>query len=258
LGKIKVSVVILTKNSEKYLEKVLCALNHFEEIIIIDNGSTDKTLDIAKKFKNTKIYIEEFIGFGPLKNLALKYTQNEWVLYVDSDEIVKPEMVKFIKSINFKERNKIYAFLRDNYYKEELIKCCGWDNDYVLRLFNKTHTQFNNNEVHESLIIKEDSEVIKTKYGLKHFSFNSIEELIDKMQFYSTLFAKKSNKKASIKRAICSAMFKFIKNYIFQKGIFYGYKGLVISVSNANGVFYKYMKLYERKENENSTNNNNI
>jgi len=255
---IKISVIILTKNSQKYLKDVLDALNIFNEILLIDNGSTDNTLEIAKSYENVKIYKEEFIGFGPLKNKALGYATNDWVLFIDSDEIVTKEMKEKISNISLNKINRVYSFLRLNYYKDQLINCCGWENDYVKRLFNKNYTNFNNNLVHESIIQKSDTELIKIKNGLKHYSFNSIEELISKMQHYSTLFAKESNKNPSLLKAVSSATFKFIKNYFFQKGFLYGYKGLVISVSNANGVFYKYMKLYERKKYENSSNYNNL
>ena len=258
MDKINISVIILTKNSEKYLNDVLNALKEFEEVLIIDNGSKDNTLNIALGFENVKIYKEKFIGFGPLKNKVLEYSKNEWVLFIDSDEIIKTEMVEYIKQIDLSKKENIFSFLRDNYYKKELIKCCGWENDYVMRLFNKKHTKFNNKKVHESLVIKKNSNVIKTKYGMKHYSFDSIEELINKMQLYSTLFATESNKRATVLKAMSSACFKFIKNYFFQKGFLYGYKGLIISVSNANGVFYKYMKLYERKRDENSIDNSNI
>ena len=248
---IKISVIILTKNSEKHFKNVLDALKSFDEILIIDNGSKDNTLNIAKNYSNCKIFKEEFIGFGPLKNKALKYAKNEWVLFIDSDEIVKKEMIKKLITLNLYKKNRVYSFLRDNYYKNRLIRCCGWENDYVIRLFNKNYTRFNNNLVHESVIIKQDTKIIKIKEGLKHYSFSSIEELINKMQYYSSLFAKEKNYKPSFLKLTLSPFFKFIKNYFFQKGFLYGYIGFAISLSNANGVAYKYLKLYEKtKDNE--------
>jgi glycosyltransferase involved in cell wall biosynthesis len=247
---IEVSVIILTKNSEKYLKKVLESLKDFAEILIIDNGSTDNTLNIAESFKNCKIYKEKFIGFGPLKNKALMYAKNDWVLFVDSDEIVKKSMIEKIKTIDFNKKNVVYSFLRDNYYKDKLIKCCGWENDYVIRLFNKKYTKFNNKLVHESVIIKNDTKIIKIKDGFKHYAYSSIEQLIEKMQYYSSLFAKENNGKPSLTKLTLSPFFKFIKNFFFQKGFLYGYIGFVISVSNANGVLYKYLKLYEKIKNE--------
>ena len=241
----KISVTILTKNSSKYIKECLEALKSFDEIIILDNGSTDNTIDIASSFSNVKIYKNKFIGFGPLKNLAISYTSNDWILSVDSDEILSFELVDEILNKQL-DSKKVYSILRDNYYNGKLIKCCGWGNDFVNRLFNKQTTQFNNKEVHESLILDNVS-VEKLQNSFKHYSFNNISELLDKMNRYSSLYAKehKGKKSSSLLKAFFRALFAFFKNYFLQKGIFCGYEGLVISVSNANGVFYKYLKLYE-------------
>ncbi len=247
-SKIPISVIILTKNSQKYLKEVLNALKDFEEVLIIDNGSKDATLDIAKSFKNVKIFKEEFIGFDPLKNRALKYAKNDWVLYIDSDEILTNELAKEIKNLTLNS-NTVYALKRDNYYKQKLIKCCGWNKDFVLRLFNRKETQFNNNLVHESLL-KKDLKIKKLKNPMRHYSFEKPEELIEKMNLYSTLYAQNYKKRKNITplQAFLKAAFSFFKNYFLQKGFLCGYEGLLISISNANGVFYKYIKLYEKNK----------
>ena len=223
----------------------------FDEIIILDNGSTDNTIDIAKTFANVKVFEDEFIGFGPLKNLAISYASNDWIFSVDSDEIISDELVSEIKNQQL-DKMSIYSISRDNYYNGRLIKACGWENDFVHRLFNKTITKFNDKQVHESLILNENIQKVKFKNKMKHYTFNSAIELVDKMQKYSTLWANenKNAKKSSPSKAFFRAMFSFVKNYFFQKGCLYGYEGLVISISNANGVFYKYMKLYEVNKND--------
>ena len=249
-SKLEISVVILTKNSQQYLERVLSALGSFKEVLIIDNGSTDNTIEIAKKFNNTKIIYEEFIGFGALKNKALTYTKYDWVFVVDSDEVISHELVKEIASLELKNKN-IYTIKRDNYYKNKLIKCCGWGNDFVMRLFNKKITQFNNNKVHESLLIKNKNlNIVKLDNVMKHYSFDNPIELINKMNHYSTLYAQehKHRKNSSPIIAVSKAIFAFFKNYILQRGILCGYEGVLISISNANGVFYKYIKLYEENK----------
>lgn len=245
-----ISVTILTKNSEKYLHECLSALVLFDEIIILDNGSTDDTLNIAKSFHNVKLYEHTFIGFGALKNLALTYTSNDWILCVDSDEILDEALVKEVLNVHL-EVNTIYSLLRKNYYNKKLMPCCGWENDYVNRLFNKTFTKFNEKHVHESLITTH-AKLKKLKNTFKHYSFSSAEELVAKMQHYSTLYANehKHHKTASPFKAFFRALFTFIKNYFFQKGFLYGYEGFVISISNANGTFYKYIKLYEANKND--------
>ncbi|MDX1809433.1 MAG: glycosyltransferase family 2 protein [Sulfurospirillaceae bacterium] len=245
----KITVTILAKNSQKYIQECLSALVRFDEIILLDNGSEDATIEIAKEFKNVKVYESKFIGFGPLKNLALSYATNDWILSVDSDEILNDALVDEILNLHL-SNNKIYSILRDNYYNKKLIKCCGWEDDFVLRLFNKNITKFNDKQVHESIMINPQVEIVKLKNSFKHYSFDSAQELIEKMQKYSTLYAKehKNQKSSSPAKAFFRAFFMFFKNYIFQKGFLYGYAGLLISTSNANGVFYKYIKLYEENK----------
>lgn len=245
----KITVTILAKNSQKYIYECLNSLVKFDEIILLDNGSEDATMEIAKKFKNVKVYESEFIGFGPLKNLALSYATNDWILSVDSDEIFNNTLVDEMLNLQLSDK-KIYSILRDNYYNKKLVKCCGWENDFVIRLFNKNTTKFKNKQVHESIMIHKDIEIFKLKHSFKHYSFEQAGELIEKMQKYSTLYAKehKNKRSSSPAKAFFRALFMFLKNYFFQKGFLYGYIGLLISVSNANGVFYKYIKLYEENK----------
>jgi len=240
-----ISVVILTKNSSLYIKECLESLKEFSEIIVLDNGSTDETMTIAKKFTNVTIHQHDFIGFGPLKNLAITYASNDWILSIDSDEIVSQELVEEIKNLK-RQNNYVYAIARDNFYHHKLVQCCGWKNDYVLRLFNRDSTKFNNKQVHESLLL-EDITVHKLQHKMKHYSFSKAENLIDKMQKYSSLYAQehRGKKTSSPFKAFSRALFSFIKNYFLQKGFLCGYEGFIISVSNANGVFYKYIKLYE-------------
>lgn len=245
----KITVTILTKDSQKYIKECLEVLEKFDEVIILDNGSTDETINIARTFKNVKVYEDEFIGFGPLKNLAISYASNEWILSIDSDEIFNETLVDEILSLKL-ENDRLYSILRDNYYNKKLIKCCGWSNDYVERLFNKNSTCFTDKQVHESLIVKDNMNVKKLKNSFKHYSFDVSEELLYKLNKYSTLYAEENRgvKRSSASTAFVKATFAFFKNYILQKGFMFGYEGLLISVSNANGVFYKYIKLYEENQ----------
>ncbi len=242
----KISVTILTKNSKQYIKECLEALKMFDEVIVLDNGSTDETIKIAKTFANVKVFEHQFIGFGPLKQLAVSYATNDWILSVDSDEIFEQKLVDEILQLKL-DKNRVYSILRDNYYNKKLVKACGWANDYVERLFNKNSTNFNDKQVHEGLEITKDIEVKKLQHSFKHYSFDNASQLLNKLNHYSTLYAEqhKGKKKSSPTKAFLSGLFAFFKNYILQKGFLYGYEGLIISISNANGAFYKYMKLYE-------------
>ncbi|EAI5630460.1 glycosyltransferase [Campylobacter lari] len=248
----QISVIMIVKNAQKTLKACLESLQEFGEIVLIENDSNDDTLKIAyefsKSYKNIKIYQHKFIGFGPLKNLAISYTSNDWIFNIDADELAKKEFLQELKQI---ETNKedIIALPRENLYNGEWIKACGWWPDHVMRVFNKTHTSFNGNLVHESLILHEDSKKIKLQNGLRHFAFDDIDGLLDKLQKYSKLWALQNlHKESSIYKALLRGTWTFFRNYILKKGIFYGYKGFIISTCNGLGAFFKYMKLYELKK----------
>jgi len=136
---------------------------------------------------------------------------------------------------------------RDNYYHRRLIRGCGWDNDRVERLFNRKSTRYDDKLVHEGLIMNGNLKTELLLAKLKHYPYNNASQLLQKMQHYSTLWAEEHHgrKKASPLKAMLYGMLTFLKSYLLKNGWRYGYEGLLISVSNANGVFYKYIKLYE-------------
>jgi len=190
----------------------------------------------------------DFIGFGALKNLAAQKAKHDWILSIDSDEIATPKLIEKIKQLDSSKSNTLYSFPRLNHYRGKAVKCCGWSPDIVTRLYNKTYTRFSDAQVHESLIAPPESITKLIDAELLHYPFESVEELIEKMQCYSTLYALQSDKSSSPLKAFSRASFGFFKNYFLQKGFLCGYEGLIISVSNANGIFYKYMKLYEKQK----------
>lgn len=242
----RISVTILSRNNQDRIERCLSSLKGFDEIILLDNGSTDKTLERASAFPNVRIFESEFLGFGPLKNLAAHHATHDWILNIDSDEMLTSEAFQEIRQLVLHD-NHIYSLPRENHYAGKVIKCCGWHPDRVLRLYNRRHTAFNDKLVHESLIVGKSSRIVDLHQPIKHFSFENASDLLDKMQNYARLFAleNRGKKKSSPSKAISHAVMSFLKNFFWQRGFLYGYRGLLISVSNANGVFYKYMMLYE-------------
>lgn len=249
-----ISVVILTKNSAKYIERCLGVLQAFPEVVVVDNGSTDQTMELAAKFANVKIYQREFCGFGPLKNIGAGLASHDWVFFVDSDEIVSPELVQKILGQQLTEQ-EVYRFYRKNYYAGRLIDGCNWDNDYVVRLYNRKITSFNDNQVHES--IQTNNLTVTTLSGknsfIYHFPYSNTRQLMAKLERYADLYAenKLGHKKVKLWTIPFRFFIAFIKSYLLKKGFKYGYEGFLISCYNAMGVLVKYLKLYELSNTEN-------
>ena len=240
------SIVINVKNGAQYLRRTLNALSAFEDVVLLDNYSTDDTIAIAKEFSNVRIFEHEFCGMGKVRNLAASYAKNDWVFFVDCDEIISPQLSEVLLSTKFQSGN-IYRVLRKNYYDGYRIDSSSWGNDWILRLYNKTETRFQENEVHDSFI-KNNLQETKLHGGyMYHFPYDNVDKLIDKMQFYSSLYAKQhfNKKKCNLALLPFRAFLMFFKCYILKRGFIEGYEGLAISSYNAMGVFSKYIKLYE-------------
>lgn len=243
-----ISVVILTKNSAKYIERCLGVLQAFPEVVVVDNGSTDQTMELAAGFANVKIYQREFCGFGPLKNIGASLASHDWVFFVDSDEVVSPELVQKILGQHLSEQ-EVYRFYRKNYYAGRLINGCNWDNDYVVRLYNRKITSFNDNQVHES--IQTNNLTVTTLSDknsfIYHFPYSNTRQLMAKLEHYADLYAvtKLGHKKVRLWTVPFRFFMAFIKSYVLKKGFKYGYEGFLISSYNAMGVLVKYLKLHE-------------
>lgn len=242
---VPISVTILTKNNQKYLADVLEAVREFDEVLIYDNGSTDNTIEIASNFPNVKVCLGKFIGFGPTHNVASSQAKRDWILSIDSDEVVTPEMFKEISELTL-DPSCVYSFPRHNEFNGKWIKWCGWHPDRQWRLYNRTKTSFTDAQVHERVII-DGMKSVSLKGAIKHYSYSSLADFLSKMQAYSDLFAKQNQgkKKSSPWKAISHSLFTFFKSYILKRGFLGGYEGFLISSYNAHTAFYKYLKLFE-------------
>lgn len=249
--RISISVTMLVKNSEKYLERVLKSYQDFDEIIVLDNGSTDATISIAEKFDNVKVFKSEFIGFGPLKNLAASHATYDWILNMDSDEVMTAELLQYIRNIDFANKKVIYSMLCLNHYRGRVIKACGWYPNIVRRLYNKAEVTFDNKQVHESLQFNaSEVKIVEFPAYYLHYSFDGADDLIRKLQHYTSLYAEqmKYRKEASVWKGFTHGFFGFVKHYFLKKGMFYGGDGFVIASANAMGSYYKYVKLAEANQ----------
>lgn len=240
-----ISVTILTKNSEKHLQNVLAALTSFSEVVVVDTGSTDQTKAIATRFPNVVLYERSFIGFGPTHNMASSLAKNDWILSIDSDEIVTKELLLEIQSLAF-DQQKVYSLWRKNFYRGRHIRGCGWYPDRVFRMYHRKVTGFSNALVHESIITEGCHEHPLASCVL-HYPYDSVSSFLKKMDTYTDLYAKDNRKKkSSIFSALAHGLFAFFRSYILQRGFLLGSEGFEISWFQMNCAFYKYAKLSEQ------------
>lgn len=214
-----ISVAIIVKDGAKTLKNTLDSLSSFTDVVVYDNGSTDGTQNIVRNYANTHLIEGEFLGFGDTKNKAASFTSNDWVLSLDADEVVSPELAKTLQTQTL-NNNTVYSMTMFNFYKQRQIKHC-WGNHILIRLYNKSSTSFTRSKVHET-IITEGLDVIKINGVLNHFSYSSISDFIVKLDKYSSLYAidNKGKKNSSPLKAVISGIFSFIKTYFFKRGFF--------------------------------------
>lgn len=243
-----ISVTILTKNSERYLAEVLEALRTFDEVLVYDTGSSDGTMKIAHQFPNVRICQGSFEGFGPTHNQASALAKNDWILSIDSDEIVSPALVKEIVGLSLGvDADAVYSIPRNNYYNGKWIRWCGWYPDRQVKLYHRKRTRFSEAQVHEAIIC-DSLKLKKLQSPIRHYPYGNSADFLNKMQHYSELFAKQNQgkKKSSFMHAVSHGAFAFFKSYLLKRGFLGGVEGFYISLYNANTAFYKYMKLAEK------------
>lgn len=240
------TITILTKNSAATLKETLESVSSFPEVVILDTGSTDATLDIARAFPNVKIFVRPFSGFGPAHNEASSLASSNWIVSLDSDEVVTPELAAEIKALAPLE-GVVYSFLRDNYFNGKRIRCCsGWYPDPVLRIYNRKTTRFSDDAVHER-VLTEGLKIVPLKHSVRHTPYRNINDILAKMQNYTTLFAEQNRhkKRSSFAHAVLHGSFSFLKSYFLKRGFLGGKEGFIISLFMGQTAFYKYLKLAE-------------
>lgn len=241
-----ITVTILTKNSERYLAQVLRPLQPFPEVIILDTGSTDNTLEIARSFPNVIVHESLFEGFGPTHNIASSLAKYDWILSLDSDEVMTDSLQQEILALPL-DPHCVYSLWRKNYYRGRHIRGCGWFPDRVVRLYHRSATRFCNALVHES-VITTGLKVTPLVFPVIHYPYDSISSFLKKMDTYTDLYAdQKEGKKASLFTALGHGLFAFFKSYFLQRGFLLGAEGFEVAWYSMNCSFYKYAKLAERR-----------
>ena len=237
---------MIVKDGARTISRALQSLAAFDDVVVYDNGSCDETQAIASRFSNVRLIEGPFLGFGETKNRAVGYAKHNWILILDSDEVVEPVLANHLLN-QAHDPGTLYRVNFKAYYKDRQIRHCGWNNQKIRRFFNRTRTHFNSNWVHENLIDEGMRVTDLTAGSIQHYSYHSISDFIIKVDRYSTLFAEnnKGKKSSSPAKALLNGAYSFFRTYVLKRGFLDGYPGLVIAFSHMATNFYKYIKLYE-------------
>jgi glycosyltransferase involved in cell wall biosynthesis len=240
----KLSVIIITKDEEKNISDCLKSVDWADEIIVVDSESTDRTIELAKQFTD-KISIRKWEGYVPQKKFALSLATNTWVLSVDADERITPELKEEILNLSPADFSG-FRIRRKNFLLKKEITSCGWEKDYQLRLMRKDKSSLSDRLVHEKFIV--DGNVGMLNSPILHFTFSSFAEYFSKINHYSSLKAeelftkKKTVNSWTIFSHTVSAFFAF---FIIRRGFKDGVYGLIISLFHSVSTMMNYIKLWE-------------
>jgi len=243
-----ISAVIIAHNSEATLAECLQSLAEFPEVVVYENGSTDKTVEIAQEFSNVRLERGAFEGFGPTKNKAAGFAANDWILSLDSDERVTPELVEELRSKDLGGSEHLYEVLRQNYFMGKHIKHSGWGNDWLPRLYNRTVHGYNEAMVHENVIPQPGANIQRLQSPIKHRAVEEISQFLVKIDRYTELRVQEGSKGHGPFTSILKAKWAFLRSYVLRLGMLDGWRGVVIAWSDASGVFYRCMKCYARDQ----------
>lgn len=242
----RLSVAIITKNEARNLAACLASVGFADELVVLDSASTDGTRQIAAQFGARVEVSDQWSGFGKEKNRAIDLCTGDWILSLDADERIPPELENEIRTLlSGRPEHDAYAIPRLSWFCGRFIYHSGWRPDYVTRLFKRGTARFSDHLVHEKLLT--EGRLGSLKNSIIHISFRDFESVISKMNSYSTASAiqmSKARKQGGPVKGLLHGLWTFFRTYIFRLGFLDGQHGLALAVSNAQGTYYRYLKLW--------------
>jgi glycosyltransferase involved in cell wall biosynthesis len=246
------SAIVITRNEAHNLHDCLQSMRGLvDEIIVVDSQSTDATVAIAQQHGAKVSQPADWPGFGPQKNRALALATCDWVFSIDADERVTPELAEEIKRVllHTADANVAYQVPRLSWYCGRFMKHSGWQPDHVLRLFKRGTAKFTDDLVHERLVVNAQTQ--KLTGILLHYSFLNFSQVLLKINAYSDASAKQAylkGKRATVFTAVGHGFWAFFKTYFLKAGFLDGQHGLALAISNAEGSYYRYLKIWRLEQ----------
>jgi glycosyltransferase involved in cell wall biosynthesis len=239
-----ISAIVITRNEADNIGACLDSVAFCHERIVVDSGSADATVRIARE-RGARVEFHEWRGFGPQKNHALSLATGTWVLTIDADERVTPELAAAIKAAIAGDSADAFEFPRRSSFCGRAMRHSGWYPDYVLRVFRRGKARFDDVIVHERVICS--GPVKRLNAPLLHFPVHRLEDALSRMDRYSTASAERlvpAGRRVSFLTGIGHGLYAFLRTYILQAGFLDGAEGFLLAVANAEGSYYRYMKAW--------------
>jgi glycosyltransferase involved in cell wall biosynthesis len=242
------SIVLITYNEAERLPACLASVAFADEVVVVDNGSTDGTVELARSLGARVLQTPDWPGFGPQKNRAVDLAQGRWVFSIDADEQVTPELREAILAVVQSQSDDgvaAYSVSRLSSYCGQYMRHSGWYPDHIVRLFRRGSARFSDDLVHESLQVKGTVGLLRGE--LLHQSFANFDVVLDKVNRYSSASATAlaaRGKRGSVAKAVLHGFWAFVRTYVFKRGFLDGQLGLALAISNAEGTYYRYLKLW--------------
>lgn len=243
------AVALIVKNEAKHLEACLQTVADWaDEIVILDSGSSDDTEQVARRFTDKFYTNSDWPGFGPQRQLAQSYVTSDYVLWLDADERITPELkASIIAAVKANKPDTLYHISRLSWVFGRFIRHCGWYPDRVLRLYPTKLTRYNDALVHEKVEVLEGMKVEQLEGDMTHYTYDDIHHYLVKSAGYAKAWAEQraqKGKSSSISQGILHALTCFIKMYIIKAGFLDGKQGFLLSLLSAHSTFVKYADLW--------------
>ena len=238
------SVVVITRDEAHDIGACLQSVAWADEIVVLDSGSTDATVEIARSL-GARVEITDWPGFGIQKNRAISRCTRDWILSLDADERVTAELRTELERAIASPGNRVaFRMPRLSSYCGRTMRHSGWWPDYVIRLFRRGHARFTDDPVHERLL--SEGPIGTLEHPLTHATYIDLEEVIAKVNSYSSAGARKLaalGVRGSLSKAMAHGLWAFTRTYIVRAGFLDGREGLMLAISNAEATYYRYLKL---------------
>ena len=239
------SAIVITKDNERTIGRCIESLRWADEVIVVDSGSTDRTRDICRELGAQVHETSDWPGHGPQKNRALDRAAAAWVLSVDSDEWVTPGLRSEIeRALASPEAKPAYAIPRRSSFCGRFMLHSGWWPDYVVRLFQRDAGRFTDDHTHERLVVS--GRIGRLREPLMHEAITDLDQMLAKMNAYSTSSAHMKlaqGRRATLFTAVLHGVWTFVRTYIVRLGFLDGREGFMLAIANAEGSYYRYVKL---------------